>query len=99
MLEAQNVSVRIKQTLLDANLTLNLRQGQAQSEGGDNDIHTVIYQDEEAPLTSTSKPTGSKTPPSPPSAPLPPPSCPPPLPKFSNNAYFVNCKKSNQVST
>jgi hypothetical protein len=33
-------------------------QGQAQSEDGENDIPTVIYQDEEVPLTSISEPTG-----------------------------------------
>jgi hypothetical protein len=64
-------------------------QGQAQSEDGENDIPTVIYQDEEVPLTSTSEPTGSNTPPPPPSAPLAPPSCPPPLSEYYNTSDYV----------
>jgi hypothetical protein len=78
-----------KRTLLDANLALNLMQGQAQSEDGDYEIPTVTYQDEEVPTTSTSKPTGSKTPPSPNLAPPPPPSCPPPF--HAIHPYHINC--------
>jgi hypothetical protein len=89
LLEAQNASVRIKQTLLDANLTLNLMQGQNQSEDGDIEMPTVTYQDEEVPLTSTSKPTGSRTPPSPPLAPQPPAPCP--LPFHAIHPKHVNC--------
>jgi hypothetical protein len=54
LLEAQNNSARMKKTLLDANLTLNLMQGQAKSEDGDIEIPTVCYQDEGVPLTPTS---------------------------------------------
>jgi hypothetical protein len=78
LLDAQNVTNRTRQALLDASTALNLIQGQAKREDGENDIPTVIYQDEEVPTTSPSKPTGSNTPPSPPLAPPPPLPCPPP---------------------
>jgi hypothetical protein len=56
MLEAQHVSVRTRQALLDANLALNLMQGQAKSEDGEYEIPTVTYQDEEVTTTSPAKP-------------------------------------------
>jgi hypothetical protein len=78
MLEAQNVCVSTRQALLDANLALNLMQGQAQSEDGEYEIPTVTYQAAEVTTTSPAKPTGSNTLPSPPLAPPPPPPCSPP---------------------
>jgi hypothetical protein len=83
LLEANNVTERTRQALLDASLVLKLIQGQAKSEDGDYDIPTVTYQDEEVPTTSPSQPTRSNAPPSPPLAPPPPPPpCPPPIHKF-----------------
>jgi hypothetical protein len=70
LLDAQNVSKRTRQALLDALIALNLFQGQAISKEGENDIPTDIYQDREGTTTSPSKPTGS-TPPSHPLESLP----------------------------
>jgi hypothetical protein len=79
LLEAQNVSDRTRKALLDATIVINLIQGQATSEDGDNDFPKVVYQDDEVPTPSPFRPTGSITLPSPLLAPLPPPPCPPPI--------------------
>jgi hypothetical protein len=62
LLEAQGVLVRLKKPLLDANLTFNSMQGQAQSEDGEIYIPKVTKMEKYQSL-QTSEPTWSNTPP------------------------------------
>jgi hypothetical protein len=81
--------VRVKTTLLDANLTFKNMQGQAKSEDGINDTHMAKIQDKGIPYIPKSKPHGSTTPPSPPNAPHLPPPCQPPVSEYYKKSAYV----------